>query len=518
MNVGQDPASMAHNYQQTVASAAAAQGIELPEQVAAIENIRRQARATVRERRRYGESEVPNEMEMQLAQARVARAGQGQLMGGRTAMGAVANVMSFLFGGRQEFTKEQARASLAQVQFKQVSDEVRDTIEHETEAKEGYRQAASEGIITEAKSAEEIEKSDGRIAEARKKGVAATKMLDEAERKALPTTGGALKNLGVIIASTTAYGKVMQLSEMVIEQAVIPAMGKWVDEMQGFSSTSQRVTTALADQTRANGNNFRATLAAAGVTSGMSSATFDWSASILQATVQAKVGAKAYGDFSEIFRASIGAMQGQAPAGLFGGYGGIGGGPLFAEQLGGGKGLIEQLVGDIQAARDRPTGPDFGKAAVSAGLGAATGAVLGFGIPGALVGGALGGGADLLQQFLNSSNKDYGIPAGGVAGEREQYLTANVNAAMDRASMVSGEPAYKLAFTGKDIYKDRADLPAEVRQLGSQGYEIRTATGVVVTSFSEAAKAAEQLSQGLAIPDMGCGSTPSSASSRPSSR
>ena len=165
------------------------------------------------------------------------------------------------------------------------------------------------------------------------------------------------RNLAAVAAGSFAFSAALKAVDVVVS-AVTPAIGSFIDEQVGFTATSTRVTTALAQQTLALHGNVDAALAATEAQAGLSKGAADTLNAQLRLTTQVKAGALAQQQASDLFRAARGAQG--APEGLYGGYGGIGGTGLLAGQLGGGKGFTEQLLGDISAFR-KPAGqgPDL---------------------------------------------------------------------------------------------------------------------------------------------------------------
>ena len=297
----------------------------------------------------------------------VMRAGAGKVMPSRTPAGAVAAVSSFLFGGVQQMGKAERERVEAANAYTSAFNRTNRAVGEGRAAQVALRMDLDEGRIHQTDYSKALRGVVEPIREAKRVEAQRLDVLKEATAKAMPTTGGVLKNLGVIIGATTAYGMAMQLASTVITDAAIPALGKVVDQMTGFKSTATATTTALGQATYEAHGNTQATLAQAGVTAGLSADMLKFVSDALSASVNAKAGAKAQQETSNLFRAATGSQGQTAPQGLFGGYGGVLGSSLFGEQMGGGKGFQEIVAGDINTRRgpqvnlgsDLQTGIDY---------------------------------------------------------------------------------------------------------------------------------------------------------------
>jgi len=142
-----------------------------------------------------------------------------------------------------------------------------------------------------------------------------------------------------------------------VMDAVGPALADFIDMQSGFAAKSTAVTSALAKQTHEQQGNVDAVLAQQSATAGLSATTSDYISTQLKLTTQIKAGALAQQQASDLFRATI---SNQSQQGLTGGFGGLFGSSLFAQQFGGGKGFSEQLLGDVGALqRGSGAGPDL---------------------------------------------------------------------------------------------------------------------------------------------------------------
>lgn len=290
----------------------------------------------------------------------------------------------------------------------------------------------------------------------------------KAEKAFEPATKNVIRNFGAIVASTSIYGAAFQAATVVIQEAAIPALKKLTEQFLAFEPTSNRVTSALAKQTIAQGNNYKSAVAQAELEAGIGGSTKEWVSSLLEGTTVAKAAANTYSNFSDIFRASIGQMNGEV-RGLNTGYGGIMGGPLFAEQMGGGKGLTEQVLSDFQAATG---GMDITPYLAGAGVGAAAGAVGGSIIPG--IGTATGLGAGGALGLMSTLGPDIINGTVGKKGYQQRntgidQMLDYLNNAADRAAQRSGMPLSGGIDWRKDSATARQDAFDYAQRLRSQG-------------------------------------------------
>lgn len=446
----------------------------------------------------------PKSAEEVLGDVRLGTAGSAAWMSARTPRG-VAAVYGEMFGGGAEFKRKQAtlqQETLVYRRLGNVYDSANTKVEAYTASIEEAKRVGTDYSGLQTQLNDHLETR--RIAE--KNLTEQSEKLVAAEEAVMPTTGGIIKSFGSIILATSAYGAAFSMANMVLEKALLPAMGKLGDQFLGFAPTMTRFTSALADSTREMGGNYKAALAAKGMTAGLSSETYAWAESAMGATTIAKAGAKSYADFSEIIRASIGALNQQGmPQGLGGGYGGILGSPLFAEQMGGGKGLQEQMLGDILAARGQ-TGIDWGKYLTMFGAGFGIGTVGGGGVnvgTGLLAGGAAAG-ASVVTDIAtgNFGNATGPLPARIEPGSAEAVLSASLDAAMGRAQARTGGPQYRFAYQGRDVSAEYANAPKSMQNLAKSGYAVVDSSGKIVTAFDKVVTASEQLAKGLTIPDV----------------
>jgi hypothetical protein len=179
----------------------------------------------------------------------------------------------------------------------------------------------------------------------------AIRMLGEAQAKytnlsaELGRVSGSLPNLvrnlaGVTLAGA-AFGAGLQAFNFIMK-AAIPALADFVDRMAGFQSLSNRVTTSIAEQTRQMQGNVEAAINLQAAQAGAAESGAAYLETTLRQSSAAKAGAAALEELNTLFRAAGGRVTG-----LIGGYGGLFGTPLLAQQLGGGKGLDEIIAGQL---------------------------------------------------------------------------------------------------------------------------------------------------------------------------
>ncbi len=156
-----------------------------------------------------------------------------------------------------------------------------------------------------------------------------------------------VRNLAGAALGGAAFGLGMEAVNKALEVAG-PALERVADAQMGFMATSTRVTGSLAQQTIALHGNVDAAIAASEAQANLSTATAGTLSTMLRLPTQIKAGAQAQTSTSDLIRAAAGS----SPEGLYGGYGGIGGSAILGQQLGGGKGYVEQLGEDTQALTD----------------------------------------------------------------------------------------------------------------------------------------------------------------------
>ena len=169
-------------------------------------------------------------------------------------------------------------------------------------------------------------------------------------------SGGQLQQLATVTAAGVAFTAVMQGLSTVFDIAKT-TLSPLADQFTGFTGTATRVTKEMAE-TLPQAGTIQTLVAQRGMAAGVGAGQLDFLQGRLQGPTEAKAGAMAAAQFGDLIRASM--ATGRAPAGLIGGYGGLGGGPLFAEQLGGGKGLLETLQQTFNVTRGETPGAGFG--------------------------------------------------------------------------------------------------------------------------------------------------------------
>jgi phosphotransferase system HPr-like phosphotransfer protein len=287
------------------------------------------------------------------------------LTGGRSSIrSAAANIGSFFLGNRQATEQarleaqrqrrdltglegEQGRLEGARFQSEAHLHHLRDTQEVTPEGPEYDALTKRVDLASKA-----FQRDTDAVAANAKRIEHHTQLTEEAERKAQPGGRNIAQNLFGIGAGVAGY-QIAQQGISAVLDAALPAAEKWIDMMTGFHSTASRVTTDIAKQTEALHGNADEALASAAATANLSSATLDYLSANLKTTVSVKAGAQAQQQAEDLFRAAYGVQQGKPPEGLYGGYGGIGGSSLFANQLGGGPGFTEQVYGGLEAIQSK---------------------------------------------------------------------------------------------------------------------------------------------------------------------
>lgn len=433
-----------------------------------------------------------------VSEARQRLAGTAGYIAERNPKGMAAVVSGLFFGGGEEFRRRQAIFQEERIAYTKAS--------RAAEASAFEVKSLELALKSGAVPAKQVAIVEETLAEKRKTlrmeeeaaDKQAAKML-RAEEDARPTMMDTARNFTAIVAGTSLYSAAMA-SLGVVMQATAPAMEKLADQFLGFAPTATRVTKALAEQTRQQGGNYQAVVASSAAMAGMSASTGDWVTKALESATLAKAGAKAYGEASDLFRAAMGAQAGQ---GLYGGYGGVFGSPLLAEQLGGGKGLLEQIIGDIMASRGQTGLEKYAAMAVAGtGVGLAGSAMTGgLSIPAGLAVGGLSAATSAAWDIMTGQ---FGRPTLGPQGPGETLMEDTLKSAMARAAERNSESAYKIAYLGQeaaDAYRD-ANLPQKAKYLGEAGYAFVNEAGGIVETFEEVNAALEQLAEGLTIPDV----------------
>lgn len=137
--------------------------------------------------------------------------------------------------------------------------------------------------------------------------------------------------------------------------AVTPTLQPIIDQMTGFSGAANAVTTQLAQQTTAAGGNLQAVIASTAGGAGIGNAGAAFLQQQLGPATMAQAAAQQAVKQQQLFLGAAGA--GGAPTGLYGGYGGLFGGPAFASELGGGPGLTETYAGTLSKLSQQAQSP-----------------------------------------------------------------------------------------------------------------------------------------------------------------
>jgi len=215
--------------------------------------------------------------------------------------------------------------------------------------------ALSEQSALHKRSISEEKELVAQVAKRRDTESEATQKLKETDT-ALSKAGGKMASfsqIGALFVGAKAFMLFNQALDQTIQLAT-DVGGRAVDQMLGFQATNDKVTKSLASQITAFHGN---TLAAEGqmaVMAGLSDAGAKFIGKYVIPNAQAMAGSAANVQASDMFRAASyrggqgGKYMGFAP-GLFEGQGGVLGGQLLAEQMGGVPGVLERTVNDLSA-------------------------------------------------------------------------------------------------------------------------------------------------------------------------
>jgi hypothetical protein len=135
---------------------------------------------------------------------------------------------------------------------------------------------------------------------------------------------------------------------------VMDATGRAADQSLHFQATNDKVTKSLRDQVTALHGNTQAALAQQSVMAGLSDEAAKFIGANVMPSAQAMAGSRANMAASDMWRAASYASRGTGkymgyPSNLFEGQGGILGGALLAEQMGGTPGVLQRVSDDITA-------------------------------------------------------------------------------------------------------------------------------------------------------------------------
>jgi hypothetical protein len=345
---------------------------------------------------------------------------------------------------------------------------------------------------------------------------ASIEALSQAEKKAAVGIPQIARNYAAITASLFTYGVVIR-GVSILESAAGPALKAYVDQQVGFQGIATQVTSALGQQTAALKGNAQAAVGAAAETAGLSASALTYVQSQLGLTASVKAGAQATVQAQALFRAA--GAQGQTPQGLFGGYGGVLGSALLANQLGGGPGFTETLAGTLQGIRNPQAAPDIGTN-ISSGLSFLTNPDLRstvvkgaqaqgnpfFDILQGLATPFLGGGAAAAFGDPYANQKRSTLPVKPSAAENA--LIENYNSGLQRGASALGigtgaqlkytssieaqTKAMTVAFAAGDVYG---------ASIAKMGYVLSDAAGNLITDVTKYKQAQTAAAAGAAIPD-----------------
>lgn len=195
------------------------------------------------------------------------------------------------------------------------------------------------------------------------KQVDARKTSEAEATEKLKLTDSALASAGGKMASFAQIGALFVGAKafMIFNQALDTTVklaadvgARSVDQLLGFQATNDKVTKSLRDQIRAFNGNTTAAMGQTAAMAGLSDAAAEYVKNATIGNALATAGAQARMQASDLFRAASyqetrqgGQYQGFA-RGLFEGQGGVLGGPLFAEQMGGTPGMLERIRDDLK--------------------------------------------------------------------------------------------------------------------------------------------------------------------------
>jgi hypothetical protein len=295
--------------------------------------------------------ELPRDIEEQFATQREQFSFAAQMEAARTPRGLAAVLGTSVFGRTSRIARiqEQRRAAdnvrdAMRGVFGDLSeDKARSKIERLTDLQDelGFaRGKEAEGLQRQI-----AETVGGR--ESLEKLVKAQGEMQEVQKKSLPGWGSGIKNLAGATFGVFALGKATQALGFVTSAAT-PAVETLIDSFRGWEATSTRVTSQMGKQTLQARGNVEAIIAQQSVSAGLSSAMADYIEAALGMTVTVKAGALAQKEAEELQKAAAGVTEQQ---GLRFGYGGLGGGPVFAQAMGGAPGVMESIVGQLSLGR-----------------------------------------------------------------------------------------------------------------------------------------------------------------------
>ena len=323
-------------------------------------SIRAGKRATKEQQLREGR---PAEGRAVLEAALQEAAGGRQLMAPAMSRRMVANITQSVFGGGKAFQEKQREFQSASADYNRALTDQQKATNNAKDAQNARNDWEAKGLGKNEELIRRQAVANKTLVDATEGRIKAEERLDKATKKVQPGVGDIVRSLGSVVVSTSVYGATLKAFSMAME-AAMPALEAGADEMLGFGATSQRVSKQIGASARDLGGNVPAAIAQAAGQGGLGSAGLAMAQQYLTTGVTAKGGGAAAQGGSDIYRAIAGAIGG-APEGLLGGYGGLGGGAVLGEMLGGGKGAAEIMTKDLSTitglANRQVANPEFGK-------------------------------------------------------------------------------------------------------------------------------------------------------------
>ena len=293
---------------------------------------------------------------------------------------------------------------------------------------------------------------------------------------------GQSQNLLAVTAAGVAFNTGMQLAQAAFDN-IAAAAAPAIDALTGYGATTTRVTKELADALPSAGT-IQTLFAQRGVSAGLTGGNVNFLQQALGGSVFAKAGSTVAAQQGDLFRAALG----NAPSGLFGGFGGLFGTGLLGEQLGGGQGLFENLARTFSA-----------------------------GTPGqATEGGVVG----FIQNALNATNlrEDQGTRPRGVSArtpeqaaileQQQEAINEAIERAAAREELTTGRaPGFAgatLVNVGEAAAAATANneaLDENIRRIAAAGFVFKDATGTIVSSMEDLNKIGGLVAEGFTLPD-----------------
>ena len=290
--------------------------------------------------------------QMRQRELQIGQVGQTAFAPGRTGRGAVASITGAGVGGRIGVMQRQMELKFAMQDELALHKELEPSIRQYGVFERDKNQQLAEGTITQdehTKSLADYHKTVVESQPAFKELPVAVERTNKAAEAAKVGLGGMARSILAVSAGVALYGVAASAVSTGFE-IVSTAAAPYIDQFTGFTAKANVVTKALAEQNIALHGNQQAAIAATAAQAGLSDQAATFIAAMLGPSGNAKAGAQVAGNMSDLMRGSLGARG--APQGLYGGYGGVLGGSLFGQQLGGGLGLAETIAKDMEAARD----------------------------------------------------------------------------------------------------------------------------------------------------------------------